>query len=221
MKEKPKCFVSMVLMGVAMFVLLHTNLSGIIWYNDTDNGFRNQAGVATLQEKPLRAYVIEGAGYFLGSYSDFLLLLNKVEMTELQGCDFNELLFLLNNAIEKMLYANEVYFQLKQKADVTSYNPVIISELLNYDYDAFLEQGGLIESIFKEVKAFLSKGKIREMYGEALSHTQGILNIANVIKTKLEEGIFPEVSDLHDLNEAYAHYMLVGEYAAEVFQKIK
>jgi hypothetical protein len=142
-------------------------------------------------------------------------------MSELQGCDFNELLFLVNNAIEKVQYANEVYFQLKQKADVTSYNPVIINELLNFDYDTFAEQEGVIESIFKEVKAFLSKGKIREMYGEALSHTQGILNIANVIKTKLEEGLFHGTSDLYDLNEAYANYMLFGEYAAEVFQQIK
>lgn len=221
MKGKPKCFVSTVLMGVAMLVLLHMNLSGIIWYNDTDKCFGSQAGVANLHGKPLKAYVIEGTGYFLESYSDFLLLLNKVEMTELQGCDFNELLFLLNNAIEKMLYANEVYFQLKQKTDMTSYNPVIISKLLNFDYDAFADRKGLIKSIFREVKAFLSKGKIREMYEEALSHTQGILNIAMIIKTNLEEGVSPEVSDLHDLKEAYSHFMLFGEYAANIFQKIK
>lgn len=71
------------------------------------------------------------------------------------------------------------------------------------------------------MKAFLSKGKIREMYGEAISHTRGILNIANVIKTKLEEGVFPGVSNLHDLNEAYSHYMFFGEYAAKIFQEIK
>jgi hypothetical protein len=221
MMEKPRCFVLTVLMGAAILFLLHTNLSGIIWYNDSDVSFGKNAGVATPQEKPIRAYVIEGAGHFLRSYADFLLLLEKAEIAELQGCDINELLFLLNNAIEKMLYANEVYFQLKQKADVTSYDPVIIDELLDFDYDAFADQEGLIESIFKEVKAFLSKGKIREMYGEALSHTQGILNIAVVIKTNLEEGVFPDASDLHDLNKAYAHYMLAGEYAAEIFQKIK
>jgi hypothetical protein len=221
MKGKSQCVVSTVLMGVAMLVLLHMNVSGIIWYNDSDIGFGGQAGVAALQEKPMRAYVIEGAGYFLGSYSDFLLLLNKVEMSELQGCNFNELLVLVNRAIEKMQYANESYLQLKQKADVTSYNPVIIDELQNFDYDAFAHREGFIEPIFKEVKAFLSKGHIREMYGEALSHTQGILNIAMVIKTNLEEGVLPETSDLHDLNEAYAHYMLFGEYAAEVFQQIK
>lgn len=221
MKGKPKCFVSTVLMGVAMLVLLHVNVSGIIWYNDSDVGFEEPKKVSPLQEKPLRTYVIEGAGYFLDSYSDFLLLLNKLEMSELQGCDFNELLYLLNNAIEKMLYANESYFQLKQKADVTSYNPVIIDELLNFDYDAFADREGLIKSIFKDVKAFLSKGNIRELYGEALSHTQGILNSAMVIKTNLEEGVFPGASDLHDLNEAYARYMIFGEYAAEIFQQIK
>jgi hypothetical protein len=221
MKGKTKHFMLTVWMGVAIVVLLHLNLSGIIWYNDSDIGFGNQGGVSAPQEKPLKAYLMEGAGYFLGSYSDFLLLLNKVEMAELQGFDFSELRFLLNNAIEKMLYANEVYFQLKQKADVTYYNPVVINELLNFDYDSFAEQEGLIKSIFKDVKAFLSKGKIREMYGEALSHTQGILNIANIIKTKLEEGMFPQASNLHDLNEAYSRYMIFGEYAAKVFQKIK
>ena len=92
MKGKPRCFMSTVLKGMAMLVLLHIYLSGIILYNDTGKSIRNQSGFSPFQEKPLRAYVIEGVGYFLESYADFLLLQDKMEMTELHSCDFNELL---------------------------------------------------------------------------------------------------------------------------------
>jgi hypothetical protein len=222
MMGKPKCVVSTVLMGVAMFVLLHMDVSGAIWYNGSPYGFQGLDGVSeNPQEKTLRECVIEGAGYFLESYSDYLLFLNKVELAELKGFDWGELRFILERVIEKLEYANDLMGQLKEKAEATPYNQVIIDELLNFDYDAFLEQEKLNESVFKQVKAFLSKGKIREMYGQALLHTRDILFSANVIKERMEEGAFPEISNLHALNETYVQSLLFGKYAAQVFQKIK
>ena len=74
-----------VLVGVAIFVLLHLDLSGAIWYNGSTYSFQDLDGVSqNPQEKTLREYVIEGAGYFLESYSDYLLFLNKVELAELK-----------------------------------------------------------------------------------------------------------------------------------------
>jgi hypothetical protein len=222
MKGKPKCLVSTVLMGVALFVLLHLDVSGAIWYNGSYCGFQDLDGVSeNPQEKTLREYAIEGAGHFLESYSDYLLFLNKVELAELRGFDWNELRFILDRVIEKLQYANDLIGQLKQKADVTPYNPAIIDELLNFDYDAFSEQERLNESVFKQVEAFLGKGKIREMYGQAFLHTRDILFSANVIKERMEEGTFPEISNLHALNEAYVQCLLFGKYTAQTFQKIK
>lgn len=211
-----------VMMGVAIFVLLHLDVAGAIWYNSSYCGFQDLDGVSeNPQEKTLREYAIEGAGYFLESYSDYLLFLNKVELAELRGFDWNELRFILDRVIEKLQYANDLIGQLKQKADVIPYNPVIIDELLNFDYDAFSEQERLNESVFKQVEAFLSKGKIREMYGQALLHTRDILFSANVIREKMEEGVFPEISNLHALNESYIQSLLFGKYSAQLFQKIK
>jgi hypothetical protein len=222
MKGQQKHLMLRVMMGVSILMLLHLNLTGIIWYNHTDISFKESLEEGSYpKEKAMREYLIEGAQYFLESYSDFLLFLNKIELAELRGFDWNELRFILNRVIEKVQYANDLIGQLKQKADVTPYNPVIINNLLNFDYDAFADQEGLIKPIFKDVKAFLSKGKIREMYGEALSDTQHILTMANTISKKLKEDIFPGVSNLHALNQAYHQYMLFGEYAARVFQKIK
>ncbi len=222
MMEKPKCFLFTVMMGVAIFVLLHLDVAGAIWYNSSNCGFQGLGGVSdNPQEKTLREYVIEGAGYFLESYSDYLLFLNKVELAELRGFDWNELRFILDRVIEKLQYTNDLIGQLKQKADVTPYNPVIINELLNFDYDGLSEQEGLNESVFKQVKAFLSKGKIREMYGQAFLHTQDILCNANFIRERMEEGVFPGISNLHALNEIYVQSLLFGKYSAQVFQKIK
>ena len=211
-----------VMMGVALFVLLHLDVSGAIWYNGSYYVFQDLDGVSeNPQDKTLREYAIEGAGYFIESYSDYLLFLNKVELAELRGFDWNELRFILDRVIEKLEYANDLMGQLKLKADVKPYNPIIIDELLNFDYDAFWEQEKLNESVFKQVKDFLSQGKIREMYGQALLQTRDILLSANVIKERMEEGAFPEISNLHALNEKYVQCLLLGKYVAQTFQKIK
>jgi hypothetical protein len=221
MKGTQKHLMMRVAMGVTVFMLLYLNLSGVIWYNRTNRSFQEiPAEGLCLQEKALKAYVIEGAGYFLKSYSDFLLFLDKVEMAELQGYDQQELQFILDNAIEKMQYTHVLYCQLKQKADATPYDPAIIADLSIFNYDLFMEEKGLLKDIFKQVKAFLSKGKIRELYGEVLMQTERILSIANLIREQLVLGELPQVSHLYDLNEALAQYMLFGEYSARVFQEV-
>lgn len=222
MKGQQKHLMLRVMMGVSILMLLHLNLTGIMWYNHTDLSFQESVGEGSYpSKKKIREYLINGAGYFLESYSDYLLFLNKVELAESRGFDWNELRLLLDCVIEKMKQARNEYKQLKQKADVTPYNQFIINQLSNFDYDAFADREGLIKPIFIEVTAFLSKGQIREMYGEALSHIEHILTMANAVSKKLEAGEFPGVSNLHTLNQAYHQYMLFGEYAAGVFQRIK
>ncbi|NIR06304.1 MAG: hypothetical protein GTN82_12855 [Candidatus Aminicenantes bacterium] len=212
-----------VFLGAAVIILLNANLSGAIWHNDTERVFSQSGGQESVapEEKPLRMYVIEGAGYFLKSYSAFLLFLNKIEMAEVEGFDLNEMYQILTNSIENLEYANETYTLLKQQADVTPYNPIVIDQLLNFNYDLFQKKDNLNPSILEEVQFFLGKGKVREMYGEILTHTQGILGKAYAIKGVIETGEFPQISDLHDLNQGYAHSMLFGEYAARVAQEIK
>jgi len=208
---------SKVLLGVAVLILLNFNLSGFLYYNDVDIIFGEGLKKGTV----IKEHVIRGAGYFLESYSDFLLFLTKIEVSELDGLDYDKLRLNLNNAIEKMEYARDTYIQLKEEADVTPYNPIMIEELLNFDYDGFQKKNHLIESIFDDVSFYLSKGKIREMYEKTISHIEGILEIANGLNEAINAGKFPKVSTLQDLNETCSKSLLFGQYAAKVFKKIK
>jgi hypothetical protein len=196
------------------------NVSAVIYFNGAGGNFGGGSESTLLQEKTIRDYVIEGAGYFLESYSGFLLFLNKVELNELQGLDYNEVQMILNSAIEKMENARDIYTRLKQEADVTPYNPDMIDQLMNFDYDDFQETNHLVAPIFKQVEYYLEKGNIREMFDEALLDMEKILDIASLIKGRIDRGEFPEVSRLWELNEFCSVSLLFGQYAARVFQEI-
>ncbi len=208
--------------GVTVLLLFTINLAGNIYYNYTDNSFNNPKGASTTQEcDTLRCYVIEGAGYFLKSHSDFLAFLNCVELEELYGMDYNVLTANLNSAVETMQAAKNTYLHLKQKADTTPYRQDVLDRLLTFDYDTFQVDNGLIESIFAEVKFFLYNGKIREMYGEILVHLDEILAVAGIIKAEIEAGRSPELKHLYRLNQSCSKSLLFGQYAAMVFLEIK
>jgi hypothetical protein len=197
------------------------NVSAVIYFNGSSRGFDEGEGENTSpQEKGLRELVMEGAGYFLESYSGFLLFLSKVEVAELAGLDYNEAQMDLNNAIEKMESARDVFVLLKEKSEATPYDPIVIGELLNFNYDHFQKKNDLIEPIFDQVKSYLEKGRIREMYGEALSNTVEILDIAYMIKEKIDLEEFPEISTLWDLDESCSRSLRFGQYAARVFVEI-
>ena len=221
MKGQKKHLMPRVIMGVLILMLLNLNLTGIMWYNHTDISFQESAGKGSCpSEKSIRDYILKGAECFGGSYSSFLFFLKKIEEAERKYPDYNELRKVFNAAVEKMRQTRNVYKQLKQRSEVTPYNPVIIDKLSNFDYDTFSKKEKVTKSIFKQVEAFLNEGKIREMYGEALSHTEHILCMANAVSKKLEDDIFPGVPSLHALNQAYDRYMRFGKYAARVFEEI-
>lgn len=224
MKKMQTPIVSKIMAAVLILVLSTMNASAIIFFNSSDVGFEKDGVVGeestSPQVKGLRELIVEGAGYFLDSSSNFLLFLNKVEVAELVNLDYNEVQMNLNSAIEKMKYARDTYTHLKQIADITPYNPTVIEELSNFDYADFQKNNGLIEPIFDQVRAYLEKGNIREIYEEALSNTEKILNIASIIKEKIDDDEFPEISDLWELNESCSKSLLFGQYAARVFFEI-
>lgn len=222
MKGQPKQIMSKVLLGMVVLILLHLNLSALTYCNDSYSAFleidekQKNSEVGTIE-----GYVVEGAGYFLESYSAFLLFLNKIEIGELGILDYNELKLILDNAIGKMEYTKNIYLELRQRADYTPYNPFVINELLTFNYENFQIKNRLLEPIFNNVKHYLCRGKIREMYGKRISQTERILSIANMIKAKIEVSELPEASAFHDLNEACSQSLLFGQYASRVFQEIR
>ncbi len=216
-----------VFLVVSIFTLFTTNATAFYCFNGSDLGFDKTAGITaslsggSLQSNSIQGYVVEGASYFLKSYSDFLLFFNEIEVSELEGVNYEDIQSRLTNAIEKMEYAREVYIGLTEKAAVTPYNPTVIAKLLDFNYDLFRKKNNLIEPVFKDVRFYLSKGKIREMYGRGLLITEEILEKAKAVKAKFDVYELPDASMLYDLSELCSRSFLFGRYVARVFWEIK
>ncbi|MDQ1353665.1 MAG: hypothetical protein QG657_3971, partial [Acidobacteriota bacterium] len=97
-----------------------------------------------VQTQPLiEGYVMEGAGYFLKSQSDTLLLLNKIELSDLNGVDYAELQQLVESALANMVNAKAKYSSLTQTADTAPYEQTVINLLKTFDYYSFQQTYGL------------------------------------------------------------------------------
>jgi hypothetical protein len=221
MKGLYKQIASKVLLGIVVLILFHLNNSALTYCNDSYSAFleidKKQENSAV---ETIKGYVVGGAGYFLESYSDFVLFLNKIEIGELGVLNYDELKMILDNAIKKMEYAKNEYIHLKKKADDTPYNQNVVQQLLKFNYEVFQKRNRLIGPVFNRVQFFLSSGDIREMYGDVLSQTVEILNIANLIKTKIEAKEFPDLSNLYRLNEVCSESLIFSQYVARVFRKL-
>jgi hypothetical protein len=168
----------------------------------------------------LRGYLIEGAGYFLDSYSDMLAFLKKVEVSELQGVDFGQLRDLVNNAVTHMENANTAYVNLKGLADSTPYNPDMIWELTHFNYNNFQRDNNLNKPIFKSLQDYLWWGDVRGAYNQMLADTVTIANVLYKIKAAVDAGNLPDASFMWEANQAYSESLLFGQYMAAVFSAI-
>jgi len=168
----------------------------------------------------MKSYIVEGAGYFMKSYSDYLILLNKVEMFEINSIDYNELKALLKKAIENMENAKKAYYNLKRMAKAAPYKQDLVNLLITFDYENFQKVRGLNRDTFKYVKVFLEKGDVRGVYCRLLKNSRNILYKLYLIKYSLKKYSFPDISSLWRVNQEYSRTIIFGQYAAEVFQSI-
>ncbi|MCK4763331.1 MAG: hypothetical protein KAW12_14125 [Candidatus Aminicenantes bacterium] len=220
MTDRNKNTLSKIFLGAAVLLLFSLYSTAVIYYNEAPKGLCGSGESSSSTTETLNGYVIEGAGYFLGSYSDFLHFLKLIELAELDGLQYGEAGMTLDRAIEKMENAKEVYTMLKEAADNTPYDPVVIEKLLNFDYDWFQKKNGLNEPIFDKVKGYLEKGEIKELFGKALSDTEEVLKIAKKIKASIDAEEIPELSILWDLDETLSQSLRFGQYVARVFHDI-
>ena len=103
MKQRIKStIVKVMVCGLFVFVF-NVKVFSLIIVNGSESCF---AGPERIM---IRDYVIEAAGYFLDSQSDFLLFSNKIELSGIQGSDYNELRGILNRSITKLKSAKSKY----------------------------------------------------------------------------------------------------------------
>ncbi|MCU0289773.1 MAG: hypothetical protein MUF15_25690 [Acidobacteria bacterium] len=173
-----------------------------------------------MKRKNIESYIIEGAGYFLNSNTDFLLFLTKIERSELNGIDYNELRATLNRVIENMEKAKSLYTSLVQTAANTPSKQSFIEGLKIFDYVGYQNQSALNSIIFQDTVSFLKNGDITGLFAKILGRTAEILDRLYIAKKDIDAEIFPSISNIWRLNQCYNETVLFGQYAAEIFARI-
>lgn len=212
------------LLAFILTIGLSTFIHPVFKANKSENAFTTPEGGSSIDSvnssDSIPAMIVSGAGYFMESYVEAMTFLQRIEVSDPGALDFNELKVLLDTAVDKMTLSKVTYQKLKEKAEVTPYNPSIIERLKDFDYNALQQEKGLIKSINDETAAYLKTGDVRGIYAGSLESAEIILKKLEQLKTQIDAQQFPNVSDCWRLNQSYSHSLLIGQYVAEVFTEI-
>jgi hypothetical protein len=212
-----------ILMVIAVLMMFNTSIFSWWWANGSGTAYNGSGDGGDGLGAPvgqIDQYIMEGAGYFLDSYSYMLQFMRKVELADNMGLNYNELSQLLDAALVNMQQARNAYKRLKETAEITSYNPVVIEALKNFDYDRYCEINGLNKEIFTGVKSYLIDGRVTEIYGKLLADMNAMVFLLKSIKKNIDINLFPPAKAVRKLNQTYSTSLLFGQYVADVFGSI-
>jgi len=198
-------------MNMFSYILLNGSGKGYT-SGDDDNGIINTLSIET--------YVIQGAGYFLEANSCIQSILNRVELQDLKGIDYNELDQLVHRAFFNIILARMTYEQLLRLAELTPYNREFISKLKGFDYQSYMDEMGLNAVVFNQVREYLEKGDITGTFKQTHSKLVAIEGLLAAMKNEIPVDGLPGLPLLWKLNETCAETALFGSYAARIFHAI-
>lgn len=205
---------------VVICLILSGNLYSRIACNGSGSGYEGPGFVGDSMNNSIETYVVKGGGNFLKSHSDILLFLNKVEMADINGSDYNEWRIILKSALANMRSAKETYELLIKTAEATPYNQEVIARLEKFDYISFAQANNLNGIIFKEVEQRLGAGDITGCYKSAYV---GICAIEKLLESVLDEvslSKMPGLPALWKLNGLCSDTLTFCQYVAMVFHNI-
>jgi hypothetical protein len=159
--------------------------------------------------------ITEAAGHFLQSFSDYQRILKRIELSE------TGLNHALDKTIQSITNANALYFEIWNTSLSLEYDPLAIEKLSQFDYNGYKLENNLNPVIFQRVEDFLKPGHIMELFQQAYFDSSQILEKLKEIKKNLESHKMVDISYYWRLNQLYFEFALFGQYASEVFVKIK
>ena len=197
-----------------IFTSLSLNMYGFWVSNQGCRAFPDQCGdedgIST-QSLSLGQLIIDAAGHFLQSNSDYQLVLKRIELSE------SGLIDSINQTIQGMTNANALYFDIWETSKTLDYDPIVLALLYKFDYYGYGMENNLNPSIFQQVEDLLKTGHVREVFKKHFEDSSKILEKLKEIKTKLEAGKTVDISDYWRLNQLYLDFALFGQYTSEVF----
>lgn len=205
-------------------LLVVPNGYGFFSYNRSCEAFPGQCeegeglGIAAL---PLGQLIIEAAGCYIKSNSDYQLLLREIELSGPYGPNFAALQELVNKATANMKMANSTYWQIWQTSEGLDYDPVVLEKLCQFDYLSYQAENNLDPVIFEKAANYLKNGDVRGTYRQAYIAAAEILQGLETLKINIDKNKLPQIKTCWRLNQLYLETELFGQYVSEVFFALK
>jgi hypothetical protein len=197
---------------------------GYFSYNRSCQAFPGQCeegGGLIISTPPLGQLIIEAAGRFIKSNSDYQLLLREIELSGPNGPDFAVLQELVNSAVENMTMANSIYWQIWQASEGLDYDPLVLETLCRFDYLSYQARNNLNPVIFEKAANYLKNGDVRGTYREAYIASGEILPGLESLKNSIDKNKLPKLDACWRLNQLFLEAELFGQYVSEVFFALK
>jgi hypothetical protein len=206
-------------LSVVLFIVVFNSI-GFSWSiaNTSDVIFPPGGKIASVS---IGDYIVNGASYFLESYSDTIMFMKKIELSGNSGLNVDESSKLLDQAIANIKLAEGAYSSLTKETESLLYNSSVIEFLKKFDYDAFQVEISADKDIFVDVREYLYNGDVKGVYKKMLANTEQIAGILGRIKEKLNGGVTAVISDTYAVNQTFSRSFLFGQYVAQVFGRMQ
>jgi len=212
----------MVIKAVVLVLMISVlSVNAFSWWsgNHGEIVYPDPTGKSTVS--PITNYIAIGAGYFLKAYSNTLQLMNKIELSGINGINTDEWNALSDKTLYNMTMAKETYMKLVKETESLPYNTSVLETLKQFNYDAFQSEISANKEIFDEVKAYLVKGDMKGVFVKILANTEKIEAVLTQVKEKIYDGVPAVVNDIYQVNQLFSSSLLFGQYVAQVCGRVK
>ena len=165
--------------------------------------------------------LILGAASMLQSYSDFLLLLNESELSDIQGFDFVRAENVARAALEKLEIAQYNYYDSISILSGRNFDELLIAKLVDFDYEGYRTENELQSETMYRVAYYLSHGDVVGTYEAAYKDIGKMIATLSPVLTDIRLGVVPKVEKLQKIYQQYSDFMQFGYYASLVFAEIR
>lgn len=199
---------------------LAVGLHSAMVLNNTDDIFPppnlnpgSMVRTASYGQPLIRNCMIEGAGRFLDSYGEAMLLLREYEESGNAAFDFTEAASKAEAALQKLADSRTAYAEALNAAEKLEYLEYYKNKLLQFDYDACITRKSLKTSIAEEVKGFLQVSDVIGLYRRNIERIDDIISVLKRICEDLEKGVKSDVTLYWEVLQKYSETALFGNYA--------
>lgn len=206
-----------VLVLVVGFVLGFSPALQAAWVGNSIGG---GAG-GTESSSEAESFVIDGASYFLRSYSDIFLLLNESEAGLKTGFNLDRAHQQVQSALSMVLLSRSSYSRALVAIRSMDFDPGWMQALKAFDYQGLAAARHLHPIVMDRVAGFLKSGDVIGLYQQFMDDLKTMSTSLLNIDKDAKKGIVPGMETLRTLYQDYSDFMLFGYYTSLVFSEIE